>query len=106
MQQNMPPTDGVRAFLSQSEIKAVYGDLFIADPAFEDCDGIEEIVCAHDENVIVRRVFATEPDSVCFMLHDPQTQSHQYYMGRFKLVPGRKVVLKQKWVCDRWVDFT
>jgi hypothetical protein len=105
-----PAAAATTADLNQAEIARLYGDLFITDllqpGAFADCDGIEEIVCTPDKNIIVRRVFAAEPETACFVLHRPQTESHKYYCGRFKLKPGIKVVLKQKWVHDRWVDFT
>jgi hypothetical protein len=98
------------AYLNQSEIRRLYGDIFVTDSllpgAMAGCDGIEEIVCAYDKNVIVRRVFAAEPETACFVLHGPLTEGHKYYCERFQLVPGVKVVLKQKWVLDRWVDFT
>jgi hypothetical protein len=95
-------------FLTQSQIKDTFGNLFskkpLTDDQFFDCDGMEEIACADDYTLVVRRTFAEAPHCSCFAVHLPGTKVHTEYRSRFNLRPGDRLTVRQKWNGDKWID--
>jgi hypothetical protein len=95
-------------FMTQSQIKDMFGSLFskrpLADEQFHDCDGMEEIACADDFTIVVRRTLAEAPHSSCFAVHLPGTKVHTEYRSRFNLKPGARLTVRQKWNGDKWMD--